>query len=175
MFFTQHMLRSPFLPTLSASGLIVGIGHNSNTPQTIKIHLAETATKKVKDPEDVCAICLEQFDWGVCQLDCNHMYHLKCLQDFRSHGKASNLSDSCPMCFKKYINVTKVVIIETVPTLSPSKCIEELNTMHDQSKITNFFSKTSYESPKTIRKRTRLQKQKWKEMACAKNLFYSLN
>ena len=49
---------------------------------------------KVNDLEDVCSICLSEFDSSCVQSNkCSHTFHLGCIQDWLVLGK-----DTCPNC-----------------------------------------------------------------------------
>merc|ERR1711865_845036 len=73
-----------------------------------------TNIKPVDDPNDVCAICLDDFyDRSniTCQLNCKHFYHVECLKKQRKVS-VNPIRDKCPMCRISYDTVVQQVYVE---------------------------------------------------------------
>lgn len=65
--------------------------------------------------EDICSICLDNFDNSYALLKCGHKFHIECFNNYIKNNKQKNLELTCPMCrgtfyeipeisYKKYIN-----------------------------------------------------------------------
>lgn len=55
-------------------------------------------SKKRKDSENVCSICLDDFKLSPQMiLSCSHVFHKACLDSFERHNKAK----ACPICRRK--------------------------------------------------------------------------
>ena len=70
--------------------------------------------KNVDSPNDVCAICLDDFyDRSniTCQLKCKHLYHVDCLKKQR-RTSVNPIRDKCPMCHFSYDTVVQQVYVE---------------------------------------------------------------
>ena len=70
--------------------------------------------KVVDSPNDVCAICLDDFyDRSniTCQLNCKHFYHVECLKKQRKVS-VNPIRDKCPMCRISYDTVVQQVYVE---------------------------------------------------------------
>ena len=68
----------------------------------------------VDSPNDVCAICLDDFyDRSniTCQLNCKHFYHVECLKKQRKVS-VNPIRDKCPMCRISYDTVVQQVYVE---------------------------------------------------------------
>jgi hypothetical protein len=73
-----------------------------------------TNIKVVDSPNDVCAICLDDFyDRSniTCQLKCKHLYHVECLKKQR-RVSVNPIRDKCPMCRISYGTVVQQVYVE---------------------------------------------------------------
>lgn len=59
---------------------------------------------------DICSICLENIEvrQQTCNLDCNHIFHKKCLKKYLNKNL---MNFSCPNCKKCYNNKIKDLII----------------------------------------------------------------
>lgn len=74
-------------------------------------------SKKRKDSENVCSICLEDFRLTPQTiLSCSHVFHMNCLQSFERHNKIV----ACPICRRK--DYEKKVIDEGIRVFT-MKCI----------------------------------------------------
>ena len=60
--------------------------------------------------DDMCSICLEEIQskQHKCNLDCNHIFHKKCLNKYL---KKNLLNFSCPNCRKSYDKKIKDLIV----------------------------------------------------------------
>jgi len=69
---------------------------NIDDEETISIYLPEEPFSSEKNylPE-ICIICLEEFniDKAITTLECNHSYHLECINDWFKNKKTT-----CPCC-----------------------------------------------------------------------------
>ena len=86
---------------------------NEGLPDLKELELS-TNIKNVDDPNDVCAICLEDFyDRSniTCQLNCKHFYHVECLKKQRKVS-VNPIRDKCPMCCISYDTVVQQVYVE---------------------------------------------------------------
>ena len=86
---------------------------NEGLPDLKELELS-TNIKNVDDPNDVCAICLDDFyDRSniTCQLNCKHFYHVECLKKQRKVS-VNPIRDKCPMCRISYDTVVQQVYVE---------------------------------------------------------------
>ena len=54
------------------------------------------------DNKNECCICLEYFESKIIKLDCNHLFHYKCINKWRK------INNKCPICRKPIKNIIKV-------------------------------------------------------------------
>lgn len=61
--------------------------------------------KIVQKNNDICAICQSKFKKGKSckELDCHHIYHTKCIEEWRNTCLFWDIKVTCPSC-KKIIN-----------------------------------------------------------------------
>lgn len=52
--------------------------------------------------ENECSICLQDLEYDIIKLDCNHFFHGNCINDWRKKN------NSCPICRKIIINIIKI-------------------------------------------------------------------
>jgi len=55
---------------------------------------ADDECQSVPEPDDDCSICLERGGGGWVKLDCNHLFHRKCLLDYLRVAEHKR----CPLC-----------------------------------------------------------------------------
>ena len=92
--------------------------------------------------EDECSICLELLNKGdLAILDCNHIFHLKCINnwlsyDIKSNKKVFYLKNTCPLC-----NIGREIInIKTDPNIENIENITNINNRELQYKKTHYSS-----------------------------------
>jgi hypothetical protein len=66
----------------------------------IELTLSSTRYKKTNKETKTCSICQEHFRMmdSVCELDCKHLYHQKCIQEWGKYKQ------DCPTCRKPISN-----------------------------------------------------------------------
>ena len=52
--------------------------------------------------ENLCIICLQDFENTIIKLDCNHCFHRKCINKWRK------INDNCPICRKSITNIIEI-------------------------------------------------------------------
>ena len=52
--------------------------------------------------ENICIICLENFEDKIIKLNCNHYFHRKCINKWRK------INDKCPICRKPITNILTI-------------------------------------------------------------------
>ena len=59
--------------------------------------------KTVQKTKDSCAICLKKFKKGksCLELDCKHVYHKKCIEQWKETCSFWNIPLKCPLCKQK--------------------------------------------------------------------------
>lgn len=62
--------------------------------KSLKLKTKNISNDSIKE----CNICLENMNNGVCKLDCNHSFHLKCIKKWIKQKKDC---PNCPICRKE--------------------------------------------------------------------------
>ena len=62
--------------------------------------------------EEDCCICLDNLDYEVCLLSCNHLFHFDCLSIWILKCRNNNKPITCPLC-KQEFDIHQVFNLKT--------------------------------------------------------------